>query len=102
LLEKHGDRFKNKTFTIKEIDYCNGKQSPSMHFAGRFAAKEAVKKCIYSSGYEQQLGFNKIEILNDVNGVPIVSMIKEISYKEIKVSISHESEYAIGMAILFL
>ena len=72
-----------------------------MHFAGRFAAKEAIKKCIYSSGYEKEIAFSEIEILPDVNGIPIVSYIDELTYKEIKVSIAHESDFAIAMAIFF-
>jgi holo-[acyl-carrier protein] synthase len=72
-----------------------------LHFAGRFAAKEAIKKCIYSSGYEKEISFSKIEILPDVNGIPIVSYIDELTYKEIKVSIAHESDFAIAMAIFF-
>ncbi|MGY8751696.1 MAG: holo-ACP synthase [Fidelibacterota bacterium] len=101
LLKQHGDRFKQKTFTINESSYCDGKPNPSIHFAGRFAAKESIKKCIYSSGYEKEISFNKIEILPDINGIPIVTNINELTYKEIKVSISHESEFAVAMAVLF-
>jgi len=67
MLEKNGDRFKEKIFTNKEIAYCDGKSNPSIHFAGRFAAKEAIKKCIYSSGYNKEIAFSKIEILPESN-----------------------------------
>jgi|TARA_B110000914_G_scaffold215523_1_gene219504 phosphopantetheinyl transferase (holo-ACP synthase) len=39
--------------------------------------------------------------LPDINGIPIVTNINELTYKEIKVSISHESEFAVAMAVLF-
>ena len=41
LLDDYGARFKNKTFTLNEIDYCDFKSNPAIHFAGRFAAKES-------------------------------------------------------------
>lgn len=43
----HKDRFNTHTFTKSEIDYCEGKANPSIHYAGRFAAKEAIKKPCY-------------------------------------------------------
>jgi phosphopantetheinyl transferase (holo-ACP synthase) len=46
------------------------------------------------------MGFNEIEILPSPNGAPIVSKVYEYNYSDLKVSISHEFEYAIGMAIL--
>ncbi|MBT3662462.1 MAG: holo-ACP synthase [Candidatus Marinimicrobia bacterium] len=100
MLEKHGDRFTQKTFSQKEINYCDGKANPSVHFAGRFAAKEAIKKCFYSSGMTNQIGFIDIEILPEENGAPAVSSILNYKYKNVMVSISHESEYTIAMAIL--
>jgi len=34
------------------------------------------------------------------NGEPVVSDIKNINYKTIKISISHEDEYAIAFSLL--
>lgn len=101
-MNKHGDRLKQKTFTPEEITYCDRKATPAIHYAGRFAAKEAIKKCILSSGELDQIDFNTIEILNAPNGAPVVSPIKNLSYSDLKVSVSHESEYAIAMAIFIL
>ena len=42
--------FLNKIFTNEEISYCKLKADPPVHFAGRFAGKEAIKKAILSSG----------------------------------------------------
>lgn len=100
MLEDHGDRFKQKSFSPKEIAYCDGKANPSIHYAGRFAAKEAIKKCFLSSGLTNQLGFNEIEVLPLDNGAPVVSPVAEYTYSDLKVSISHESDYAIALAIL--
>ena len=37
-----GNGFKEKTFTVTEIAYCEGKAKPAEHYAARFAAKEAL------------------------------------------------------------
>lgn len=62
-----------------------------LYLAGRWAAKEAIFKAI--SIYTKTLS-KKIEIVNDANGKPICSNVKNIS-----VSISHEKEYTIAFAI---
>lgn len=61
--------------------------------AGRFAAKEAVIKCL--SGYERPV-MSDLDIINDEEGKP------EIFYKDyrILVSISHERTYATAIALL--
>lgn len=45
-LEKFGDRFKRKNFSAEEIAYCDAKREPAMHYAGRWAAKEAFLKAV--------------------------------------------------------
>ena len=92
----------SKVFTENEASYCKSKANPSVHFAGRFAAKEAIKKCILSSGTIDSLDFKDIEVLPKSNGAPIVTKINKISYNELQVSISHEKDYAIAMAMILL
>ena len=41
-IEKHGSHFLDRLFSKKEQDYCYKYKDPSPHFAGRFAAKEAI------------------------------------------------------------
>ncbi len=45
-LEKFGDRFKERNFSAEEIVYCDAKRHPAMHYAGRWAAKEAFLKAV--------------------------------------------------------
>lgn len=45
-LKKFGDRFKERNFSAEEIAYCDAKHQPEMHYAGRWAAKEAFLKAI--------------------------------------------------------
>ncbi len=66
------------------------------------AAKEAIKKCILSSGTIDSLDFKDIEVLPKSNGAPIVTKINKIPYSDLQVSISHEKDYAIAMAMILL
>ena len=47
ILQQYSDRFIKHVFTDKEKSYCDLKSNPAVHYAGRFAAKEAVKKALY-------------------------------------------------------
>lgn len=44
MIEKYGDSFLKKTFTDSEINYCSAFSDSQLHFAARFAAKEAMAK----------------------------------------------------------
>ena len=50
-LERHGDGFRERCFTEAERAYCDSKPNPPQHYAGRFAAKEAVGKALGSGVY---------------------------------------------------
>jgi len=47
-LERHGEAFRERCFTEAERAYCDSKPNPPQHYAGRFAAKEAVGKALGS------------------------------------------------------
>ncbi len=95
------DTFLKKIFTQKEIDYCFSKNNISSHLAGRYAAKEAIVKAL-SSISNEVLTYEKIEILNNSNGIPKVSIYKsELNKLKIKISISHDEDSAIAMAIVY-
>lgn len=99
--ETHGSRFINRVLTAAEIDMLPDIKRDEF-IAGRFAAKEAVIKALGS----KNISLIDIEILNDKNGRPRVSNIDELLNKSgtdaarIHVSISHETDYAVGMAVL--
>ena len=99
-IDKYGLKFIEKIFTSREIKYCQNKENCYPHFAGRFAAKEAIKKAIFSSKLINQIDFKSIEIVNDSHGVPIVKMNKALKIKNPQLSISHEKKYAVAFALL--
>jgi holo-[acyl-carrier protein] synthase len=101
-IQRYGQRFLDKVFTAQEQDYCLRHRESHRHFAGRFAAKEAVVKAL-GTGLREGISWLDIEILNDDKGKPTVSL--SISLQEmfnspsLMVSISHCKEFASAVAI---
>ena len=61
-LERYGDRFMQRVFTEGEIAYCRRRRHPEIHFAGRFAAKEAAMKAL-GTGHSQNVLWRDIEVI---------------------------------------
>ena len=102
-IEKLGEKFLNKIYTKKEIEYCLSKNNMKyQHFAARFAAKEAIFKAISSllkNKYE--ITWTDVEVLNDENGRPYVHFLNNnYNTEQIDISISHLKEYAIATCIV--
>ena len=97
-IEKYQTKFLDKVFSIKEQEYCQSKSKPFIHYAGKFAAKEAVIKSIKSSEYDKPIEFKSIIILNNSDGSPYCTL--NLSFKgSVKVSISHTENHAVAFAI---
>ncbi|MHC4778262.1 MAG: holo-ACP synthase, partial [Planctomycetota bacterium] len=60
-LQRHGRRFVAKAFTEAEAGYCGVKADPAAHYAGRFAAKEAVLKAL-GVGWSGGVGWRDVEV----------------------------------------
>ena len=98
LIKNYDQKFLVKIFTSKEQEFCNKRMNQYFHFAGRFSAKEAVKKILLQLSTDL-IPLNKIEILRKVDSPPVVIInMKEIP--DIKVSISHSDNYATAVAIM--
>src|SRR6202158_4327118 len=59
-IERYGDRFLQRVFTDGEIAYCARRRVPAIHFAGRFAAKEAGMKAL-GTGHSQNVLWRDVE-----------------------------------------
>ena len=46
MIEKHEDVFIQRVYTPDEIEYCGARKAATQHYAGRWAAKEAILKAI--------------------------------------------------------
>ncbi len=87
--------FYTKVFTAEEIAYCKSKVKPDQHFAGTFAAKEAVKKALRI----ENIPLIAIQIKRNENGSPSCNVEEWSTTHDFKISISHSQEYAVAMCL---
>ncbi len=103
-IEKLGNNFLNLIYTQAEIKYCESKKvSKYYHYAGRFAAKEAIYKAVFPLlKHKYDISWQNAEVINDENGNPRIHFIdiKLDKIKSIDISISHCKEYAIATVVL--
>lgn len=103
---KRSEGFKNKIFAQSEIDYCESRAYPAMHYAARWAVKEAYLK---ASGVKF-IGNHHLSCIvtcHDEHGKPYVQLLgkeAESFYSRyqatIHLSISHTKEYATAYVII--
>src|SRR6058998_2909964 len=62
VIERHGDRFLRRIFTDGEMAYCSRRRVPAIHFAGRFAAKEAAMKAL-GTGHSHGVLWRDVEVV---------------------------------------
>jgi holo-[acyl-carrier protein] synthase len=100
IMEKYGDKFFNRILTENEIAYCKKFTNSEVHFAGRFASKEAYSKAI-GTGISKDFGWKDIEILNDERGKPYINHTKQNEYSGFKfnISISHTKDYGCAVVV---
>ena len=67
VLGQRGERFERRVFTPAEIEDCRRTRRPALHYAVRFAAKEAVMKAV-GTGWAQGVRWVDIETLPDESG----------------------------------
>ena len=101
--------FEEDVFTARERAYCQGRRDPYIHFAGRFAAKEACLKALGTglsgTGIDGALG--EIEVIPGKSGKPEIlvagwtaAIIRRKRISQLTVSISHSGEYAVASVIM--
>src|SRR5213083_2079429 len=61
-IERYGERFVHRVFTDGEVAYCTRRRVPAVHFAGRFAAKEAAMKAL-GTGHSQGVLWRDVEVV---------------------------------------
>jgi holo-[acyl-carrier protein] synthase len=61
-IERYGDRFRHRIFSEGEVAYCTRRREPAIHFAGRFAAKEAAMKAL-GTGHSHGVLWRDVEVV---------------------------------------
>ncbi len=105
MIDRHGENFIGKVFTLEEIRYSTGRAAAVQHFAARWAAKEAALKAL-GTGWAKGIKWTDIGIQNEGSGKPRLILFnrakevaKEIGIEEVLISISHDKSQAIAFAI---
>jgi len=101
-VEKHGQRFVQRILGEKELTVFEQRKDKYQFLAGRFAAKEAVIKGL-GQYFKDRPPYNVLQIVNDSSGRPELVLPDFISDKignvACKLSISHEKNYAVAVAV---
>jgi len=104
--DAHGERFLNRILTEAEKAYCLKFAGSALEVAGRFAAKEAFSKAIYT-GMAQGVHWRDIEIINEPSGAPKMTVkgkaaehAESLGVNRIHVSISHTHQHAAAVVIV--
>ena len=105
MIEHHGELFLRRVYSEREIRYCQARKHAIEHFAGRWAAKEAILKAI-GTGRSHGIAWTNIEVRTGVDGRPQVlvcgtarEIMLERGIADVLVSISHCRTYATAYAM---
>jgi holo-[acyl-carrier protein] synthase len=102
-LKRH-PRMKERIFSAEERAYCDKRNKPEVHYALRFAAKEAVLKAL-GTGFTG-MSFQDVEVVRDAGGRPsprlhgrAAEVAEEIGVVEMHLSLSYTHTTAVASAV---
>jgi holo-[acyl-carrier protein] synthase len=105
MIERHGELFIGRVYTQQEIQYCQSRKQATQHFAGRWAAKEAVLKAL-GTGWRRGISWRDVEIRNERSGSPVVTLyggardyMEQAGITQVMISISHCRSHATAYAL---
>jgi holo-[acyl-carrier protein] synthase len=105
MIDRHGEQFLLRVYTEREIRYCQTRQRSMEHFAARWAAKEAILKCL-GLPWRRGLSWTDMEVRIEANDKPRVllcgaakDLAQEQRIGDILLSLAHCRAYATANAI---
>ncbi|QEH37971.1 Holo-[acyl-carrier-protein] synthase [Aquisphaera giovannonii] len=105
MIEQYGELFLRRVYTEREVRFCQSRKHAIEHFAGRWAAKEAILKALGAASI-RGLSWTDVEIRTGNDGQPQVRVrgaAREVAIErgigDILVSLSHCRTYATAHAI---
>lgn len=105
-MDEFSEKFLSRIFTAKERKYCARQKRPEIHFAARFAAKEAISKA-FGTGIGKDVGWLDMEITRRESGEPEVTLsgaAKGLAatrgVTQVMVSLTHAQHYAAANAVI--
>ena len=104
-IERYGDRFVQRIFTDREVEYCARRRVPAVHFAGRFAAKEAAMKAL-GTGHALGVLWRDVEVVRHA-GPPQLELhggaarrFTAIGGRSSLLTITHSDELALAEVLI--
>ena len=98
-------RMRERIFSEAERAYCDKRNKPEIHYAMRFAAKEAVLKAL-GTGFSNGIRFTDVEVLRDDRGRPVPKLsgraaeyAAEAGVVELHLSLSFTHSNAVASAV---
>jgi holo-[acyl-carrier protein] synthase len=105
MIERHGELFLTRVFTPHEVEYCTARKAATQHYAGRWAAKEAVLKAL-GTGWARGISWQDIEVYNEPGGKPLIRIggvarehCERLRIANMLISISHCRSHAVAYAM---
>jgi len=105
MIERHGELFIQRVYTPAEIEYCSSRKAATQHYAGRWAAKEAVLKAM-GTGWIRGISWRDVEVRTNRAGKPSIALAggardicERDGIRDVLVSISHCRSHATAYAV---
>ena len=105
-IERFGERFLRRLFTVGEIRYCESKANKYERFAARFAAKEAALKAI-GTGLSRGISWQDVEVTREPSGRPTLifkgkaaEFAQRLGFRRASISLTHTEQVALAQVIL--
>lgn len=105
-LERFPDRFVARIYTEQETAYCKGRPRPELHFAARFAAKEAAFKAL-GTGWSGGVRWKDVEVKRLASGQPELHLYgaaleraTSIGAKRFVVSLTHDQTISAAVVVM--
>ncbi|HKE05686.1 MAG TPA: holo-ACP synthase [Blastocatellia bacterium] len=104
---EYRDRFVNRVFTEREIEYCERVARKAERYATRFAAKEAARKALGAATPIAALSWHDVEIISSTEGAPqlqfhgrAAELVEKLKIVRAHISLSHEQDQAVAFVVL--
>jgi holo-[acyl-carrier protein] synthase len=104
-IERFGDRFLDRIYTVRERNYCDSKANRVERYAARFAAKEATMKAL-GTGWNHGVRWRDCEVVRLPGRRPTIELhgkaeefASKLGVKNMALSISHTKDQAIVQVI---
>jgi holo-[acyl-carrier protein] synthase len=105
-MDRYGQRFLSRVYTVSEQAYCQSKRNSAESFAARFAAKEAGAKAL-GTGISHGVNWLEIEVIREPSGRPTLKFhgraaqrAAHLGATRAALSITHTAQLSMASVVL--